>query len=125
MERSRFWEADRSLAGRGVPHILCNFNVHYRIHHIQPLDSTFSYMNPVYTLTSPFFKTNFIIILSSTSKFSRYFGSILKLSYLTAFSPVSILHYIHALSGSLAFHWLLHLLLQRRDMQVGAVCPVT
>jgi hypothetical protein len=56
-------EAECCLAAQGIPRLLCNPSSHYRVHKSPPLDPVPNQMNPVYILTSSFFKIRFNIIL--------------------------------------------------------------
>jgi hypothetical protein len=56
MEYSPTWEVKRLSASREIPRILCNPNIHYRIH---------KWLNPVHTPRSHFLKYNLNIILPS------------------------------------------------------------
>jgi len=63
MQRSPFWEANRFSASQGIPHILWNPKVHYRIHNSPPPAPILSHINPVHTPSFHFLKI--IKILSS------------------------------------------------------------
>jgi hypothetical protein len=66
MQQSPSWEANRFVASQGIPHILLNPNVHYRIHNCPLPVSLLSLPNPVHNPTSHFLKIHPNIILPST-----------------------------------------------------------
>jgi hypothetical protein len=66
MEHCTSWEANRFAASQGIPHILWNPNVYYRIHMCPTPVSVLSQLNPIHTPTSHFLKICLNIILPST-----------------------------------------------------------
>jgi hypothetical protein len=71
MEEQISWEANSHSASREIPRLLCNTNVHNRVHKSPSLVSILSQMNPIhYTLY--FSKIHLNIVLPSTPNFPKW-----------------------------------------------------
>ena len=65
MEQSPSWETKRFPANQGIPRILWNSNIHYRIHKCSPPVSILIQLDLVHNPTSHFLKIQLNIILPS------------------------------------------------------------
>ena len=66
MEQSPLWEANRFSSSQVIPRILCNPNVHYRIHKCLLPVPLLNHIDLAHTPTSHFLKIHLNIILPST-----------------------------------------------------------
>jgi hypothetical protein len=71
MEHSLSWEANSHSVGQGIPSLLWNSKVNYRVHKSPLLVPVLSQMNPVHNLPPCFPKTHYNI-LPSTSRSSEW-----------------------------------------------------
>jgi len=72
LELSPPWEANRPSANQEIPHVLCNPNVHYRIHNSSQRLPILSLIIPVHNSPSHFLKIYINIVLSSTPGSSKW-----------------------------------------------------
>ena len=72
LEQRPSWEANSTSASQEPPHILQNPNFNYCVHNSPPLNPILSNGNPVHNLPFCFFKTNFNIILPSTTRSCKW-----------------------------------------------------
>lgn len=109
MEQRPSWEAKSASASREHPHILQNPNFNYCVHNSPPLNHILSHSNPVQNLSFYFFKTNFNIILPSTTRSCKW-SLYLKFSHHNPTCIASAVYVLHALlsnltSTSYTFPW--------------------
>ena len=72
IQHNTSWEADRFSASQEIPHILCNPEVHYRIHKCQASVPILSQINPVHTQTSQFMMIYLNIVLPSAPGYPKW-----------------------------------------------------
>jgi uncharacterized membrane protein len=73
MKKSPSWKADSHSDGKEICRPEWNPKFHYRVYKCPPLDLVVSLLIPVHTLTFCFFKTQFNIILPSTTRSFNWF----------------------------------------------------
>jgi len=100
MEERLSWEANSASASRKHPHILQNLNFNYCVHNRPPLNPIPSHSNPVHNLPFYFFKTNFNIILPSTTRSCKW-SLYLKFSHQNSTWISSAVYVPHALLSNL------------------------
>ena len=90
MEQSISWEVKRFSASQGIPRVLWNPKVQYRIHKLPPPVSILIQIDPVHTPTSHFLKIQLNIIVPSSPgspKWSLFSGFPTKTLYSPLLSP--------------------------------------
>ena len=76
MKQSPSGEANRSSASQGIPRILCNLKVHYRIHNSPSPVPILSQIKPTHTSRLCFLKICFNIVLQPSPESSRWSPSL-------------------------------------------------
>jgi len=109
LEQRPSWEVNSTSASQEHPHILQNPNFNYHVHNSPPLNPILGNSNPVHNLPICSFKTNFNIILPSTTRSCKW-SLYLKFSHHNHTCTSSAVYVLHALlpnltSTSYTFLW--------------------
>jgi hypothetical protein len=90
MEHSPSWEANRFSASQEISHILCNPNVHYRIHNNPPTVPILSQLDPVHTPTPPTSWRFILLNFMGAPNFLPFYKVISVSNFALKFSPTSL-----------------------------------